>query len=160
MNRNTIDWAWLPRILPAFPRSWLLLRGTAQAADPVLPALFPNAELLALDLRALLPLREALALPAADASRDTALMQHVLSELPGTAARLRLFSEARRALRPGGTLVLVEHLRGAWNRFAFGLNVARLRSREECLVLAQETGFRPLAECEVAHATRAFVWTV
>ncbi|MCW8133594.1 MAG: hypothetical protein KIS92_24835 [Planctomycetota bacterium] len=157
--KNPIDWAWLPRLLPAFPRKWMLLRDSIHEPDPVLPALFPNADLLALDLRALLTPRGNLTVPAADGSRDTALAQYPLAELPDAAARLRLFAELKRTLKPGGAFVLIEHLRGAWNRFAFGLNVARLRSREECLAFGEETGFHALAECEVAHATRAFVWT-
>jgi SAM-dependent methyltransferase len=152
------NWAWLPRVLFVFPRHWACWHAADFPHDPVLPALFPNAELIEQALPACGEDAAPFALPLPDYSRDTELLLFTLPELPGPAARERLFAEVRRTLIPGGTLVAVECLRGAYRAAAYGLRSARLRTREECLALGLAAGFRLREDCVIAPDTHALVW--
>lgn len=155
---RTFDWAWLPRVLPVFPRRWACWHAPTASRDLVLPALFPNAELVDQALPACAEDAAPLALPLPDYSRDTELLLFALPGLPGPAARERLFAELRRTLIPGGTLVAVECLRGAYRAAAYGLRSARLRTREECLALGLAAGFRLREDYTIERDTHALVW--
>ncbi len=88
------------------------------------------------------------ALPLADASIDTVVTTWTLCSIPDVAQALR---EARRVLRPGGSLLFVEHGRAPepgirrwqdrldplWSRFAGGCHLNRPIDR-----LLREAGFR------------------
>jgi SAM-dependent methyltransferase len=70
-----------------------------------------------------------------------------------------LFTECGRALRPGGTLILAEHLRGIANMAAFGPGAWHFLPRAEWLRLAAHAGLRPTAERRLAHLITAFAFT-
>src|SRR5690606_18179831 len=109
-----------------------------------LARLFPEAELMVLDLydpdrmteasiqrahryqarRGISPLPATRvthdALPAADDSVDALFSILAVHEVRRPEDRRRLFEEIRRCLRPGGRLLLLEHLRDPANFLAFG----------------------------------------
>jgi SAM-dependent methyltransferase len=59
-------------------------------------------------------------IPLDDSALDTAFVVFAAHELRRPEDRLSFFKGLRRVLRPGGDLIVVEHLRDAWNILAFG----------------------------------------
>jgi SAM-dependent methyltransferase len=94
LNFDLYDWTRVRGVVAIEPDPHMLRRARARAAA------------LARPIRVLASGGEAL--PFADASFDTALVTWVLCTIPGPAAAL---AEVRRVLRPGGTVVFVEHTR-------------------------------------------------
>jgi SAM-dependent methyltransferase len=131
---------WLPRWLGRKPVRWLNLHAGLDDLTPLLPALFPRAEGRVLDIfdpaemtepsigearRAVHPPADGPrarhnALPVATASLDAAFLVFTAHELRRHASRVALFGELARALRAGGSILLVEHLRDWRNFLAFG----------------------------------------
>src|SRR5207244_471793 len=81
-------------------------------------------------------------LPLETASADLVTAIFVAHELRQAASKEAFFREARRVLRPGGRLLLVEHLRDGWNLAAFGPGAFHFFSRHEWLRVAGATGFQ------------------
>jgi ubiquinone/menaquinone biosynthesis C-methylase UbiE len=65
----------------------------------------------------------------------------VAHELRRAASKEAFFREASRVLQPGGRLLLVEHLRNAWNLAAFGPGAFHFFPRHEWLRVATAIGF-------------------
>lgn len=80
-------------------------------------------------------------LPLPDASCDAVFVPFAAHEIQTPAARARFFGEVSRVLRPSASLVLVEHLRDAWNFAAFGPGAFHFLPRREWLSLAAHAGF-------------------
>lgn len=97
------------------------------------------------------------ALPLEDGGCDALFLIFTAHELRRRPARLRLFGELRRALAPGGMLVLVEHLRDAWNVLAFGPGALHFLPHREWVGLAEATGLRIARERSITPFVRAFV---
>ncbi|MFE2851151.1 class I SAM-dependent methyltransferase [Streptomyces lavendulae] len=97
-------------------------------------------------------------LPVATGSRDTVLAVFAAHELRLAADREALFAEITRTLRPGGTLVLVEHLRDRANTAAFGPGAWHFMPRHEWLRLARGAGLHPVAETRIAHLVTGFTF--
>ncbi|MFF7454545.1 hypothetical protein [Kitasatospora sp. NPDC008115] len=74
-----------------------------------------------------------------------------------TADRAALFAEAARVLRPGGSLVPVEHLRDAASTALYGPAASHFRPRATWLRHAAAAGLRPAAERRIAGLVTAFV---
>jgi len=68
-------------------------------------------------------------LPAPDASLDLACAVFAAHELRDEPGRAAFFRELRRALSPRGRVLVVEHLRDAWNAAAYGPGVFHFQSR-------------------------------
>lgn len=137
-------------------------------------ALDPSAELLRLARRKRAPAGfpveylpcSAEAIPLADRSVDTVVSTWTLCSIPDA---LRALGEARRVLKPGGTLIFVEHgwapdpgvqrwqqrLNPTWRRLAGGCNLDRRIDR-----LIREAGF-DLADLhnEYLRGPRPFTYT-
>ncbi|WP_395298078.1 class I SAM-dependent methyltransferase [Kitasatospora hibisci] len=98
------------------------------------------------------------ALPAPSGSQDSVLAVFAAHELRRPADRAALFAEVARVLRPGGSLVLVEHLRNAANTAVFGPGAWHFLPRATWLAHAAEAGLRPAAERRIAGLVTAFVF--
>lgn len=158
---------WLPATLGIEPRTWAMVHtGLDEELD--LDAVMPGTRLARLDIfdrnvmtassieraRVLTPS----ALPAiacspthlelADGSCDAIVIAFSAHEIRDRSAREAFFSEVRRALRPGGRALLVEHLRDVPNWLAFGPGFLHFVSRREWMRLAA------LAELTVSAETR------
>ncbi len=159
---------WLPSLLPASAEKWAAIDAGLDA-EVALEDVMPESCVARLDVydgtlvrapsvkraRAQTPRTHdatrcsatALALP--DASCDVIAVVFTAHEIRDRAARERFFSEVKRALRAGGRMLLVEHLRDAANFLAFGPGVVHFLPRAEWLRLARAADFRVAAETRV-----------
>lgn len=88
-----------------------------------------------------------LALP--DQACDALVVAFTAHELRDPRLRERFMDEAHRALRPGGRLLLVEHLRDVANLLAFGPGFLHFLPRREWLRLAAHAGFAVAGEARI-----------
>ncbi|SFJ46073.1 class I SAM-dependent methyltransferase [Amycolatopsis sacchari] len=156
-------WSWLRPVLPARVRRHVLITAGFDEVSPTLPAVLPGSVGVTLDVldpdapveasirraRKRFPARalqaRAHALPVGTASADLVLAVLAAHELRTPAGREALFAEARRVLRPGGRLVLVEHHRDLPNVLAFGPGAWHFYPRREWNRVAARAGLRPVA---------------
>lgn len=90
--------------------------------------------------------------PMEDAAVDLVFGILAIHELRSESERGAWFSEARRCLRPGGRIILVEHLRDLANFFAFGPGFLHFHSRAAWQRSWMNAG------CEVAEEFRVTPW--
>ena len=149
---------WLAGCLSETPRRWVNIHAGLDETSHLLAALFPRSEGRVLDIydprEMTEPSIEAArrlartaatpalwrALPLADGSCDAAFLMFAAHELRRHDARVQLFREVARALRPGGQLVLLEHLRDWANFAAFGPGFLHFFPRRAWLRAAAEAG--------------------
>jgi ubiquinone/menaquinone biosynthesis C-methylase UbiE len=94
------------------------------------------------------------ALVLADQSCDAVVVAFTAHEIRDPRARERFFEELTRVLRPGGKLVLVEHLRDLANLLAFGPGFLHFLPRHEWLRLASH------ATLSIASEMRITPWVM
>ncbi|GAB7188502.1 hypothetical protein ATKI12_8333 [Kitasatospora sp. Ki12] len=166
---------WLPALLPDGPGTHLVISAGLDEASPRISTRHPAARQHIADLydpalttegsirRArrrvppapgTVPARPG-ALPARTSSLDTVFAVFAAHELRRPADRRALFTEVARTLRPGGTLLLVEHLRDAANIAAYGPGAWHFLPRSVWLRHAAEAGLRPAAEHRIAGLVTA-----
>jgi SAM-dependent methyltransferase len=97
-------------------------------------------------------------LPLADASADLVTVIFVAHELRRGEAKEVFFREVERVLKPGGLLLLVEHLRDAWNLCAFGPGAFHFFPRREWLRVTKTAGLDLEKEFTRTPFVRAFVF--
>ncbi|MEU1285992.1 class I SAM-dependent methyltransferase [Kitasatospora sp. NPDC005856] len=169
---------WLPALLPDGPGDHLVISTGLDEASRPLAARHPGARGRLADLydpaltgsgsirRArrhappapgAIPARPG-ALPAATGALDTVFAVFAAHELRRPADRAALFAEAARSLRPGGTLLLVEHLRDAANAAVYGPGAWHFLPRGTWLRHAAEAGLHPAAERRIAGLVTAFAF--
>lgn len=83
---------------------------------------------------------------------DAIIVAFTAHEIRDPSLRERFFEELMRCVRPGGRVVVVEHVRDTTNFLAFGPGWLHFLPRREWLRLAAKTGFG------VACATRVTPW--
>jgi SAM-dependent methyltransferase len=97
------------------------------------------------------------AFPFESESLDAIAVVFSAHELRSAAARERFFGELRRALRPGGRLLLVEHLRDVPNFIVFGPGAFHFMSRGEWRRLCAQAGLAITEERQKTPFVAAFV---
>jgi SAM-dependent methyltransferase len=95
-------------------------------------------------------------LPAAESTFDVAFLIFAAHELRSAAAREQLFEELFRVLKPGGVLLLVEHLRDWKNFVAYGPGFLHFLPRREWLRLKEVAGFRKSGGFSITPFVRVF----
>ena len=95
-----------------------------------------------------------IALPLEKDSLDAVTVVFSAHELRVTSARERFFDELHRVVKPGGRVLLVEHLRDTANFIAFGPGFMHFLPRSEWLRLSARSGLR------VAHEARVTPWVM
>ena len=171
-------WAWIRERVAPTPRHVVNIHAGLDETSQALQEMYPAAEVTVLDIydpaempepsiaRARREARSALAsvksdfrkLPLQPGSADLLTVIFVAHELRRAAAKEAFFREASRVLNPGGRLLLVEHLRNAWNLAAFGPGAFHFFARHEWLRVAGATGFQLSEEISRTVFVRAFVF--
>jgi len=171
-------WQWIRDRVAAGPRHVVNIHAGLDETSLALQEMYPAAEVTILDIydpaempepsiaRARREARSMLAsvkadfrqLPLETASADLVTVIFVAHELRQAASKEAFFREAWRVLQPGGRLLLVEHLRNAWNLAAFGPGAFHFFPRQEWLRVAGATGFQRGDEISRTVFVRAFVF--
>lgn len=82
---------------------------------------------------------------------DVVVVAFTAHEIRNRRAREQFFNELRRCVRPGGRIVLIEHLRDLMNFLAFGPGYLHFMPRSEWLRLADKANFTVAREERIAH---------
>ncbi len=171
-------WEWIRERVARNPRHVVNVHAGLDETSLALQEMYPAAEVTILDVydpaempepsiaRARREDRSRLAsikadfrkLPLQTASADLVTVIFVAHELRRAASKEAFFREASRVLQPGGRLLLVEHLRNAWNLAAFGPGAFHFFPREEWLRVATAAGFQLGEEISRTVFVRAFVF--
>jgi SAM-dependent methyltransferase len=94
----------------------------------------------------------------ATGSVDTIFLTFAVHELRGRREQRALFAELHRALRPGGRLVITEHLRDLANATIYGPGALHFQTANVWRARAAESGFVPVAESTITPYVRRFTW--
>jgi SAM-dependent methyltransferase len=165
------DLAWIARALSHLPRRWVNIHAGLDETSELIAGVFPSSEGRTWDIydpsemtepsieEARRSRPESLhadwrALPAGDATLDAAFLIFAAHELRRPESRARFFQELARVLRPGGEVVLVEHLRDWPNYLAFGpgfLHFFRAAAWREAAVAARLEVHAELTKTPFVH---------
>lgn len=168
---------WLAGRLSASPRRWVNIHAGFDETSHLLAALFPVAEGRVLDIhdpgemtepsieearrlvRSPIPAEPAdfRALPLPDGSCDAAFLIFAAHELRCHDARVQLFREVVRSLRPGGKLILLEHLRDCANFVAFGPGFLHFLSELAWRRAADAAGLETCSDFSLTPFVHGFV---
>ena len=97
------------------------------------------------------------ALPIDDECCDAVFLIFTVHELRRHEVRVQLLWEAERILRPGGRIVLTEHLRDGWNFLAFGPGFLHFYSERTWLRAAEEAGLKVQKRLTITPFVHTFV---
>jgi SAM-dependent methyltransferase len=171
-------WQWIRERIGSNPKHVVNIHAGLDETSRALQEMYPAAEVTILDIydpaempepsiaRARREARDMLAcvktdfrkLPLPAASADLVTVIFVAHELRQGASKAAFFRELARVIKPGGSVLLVEHLRDAWNLLAFGPGAFHFFPRSEWLRVAELGGFRLDAELPRTPFVRAFVF--
>lgn len=171
-------WQWIRERIAPNPGHVVNIHAGLDETSLALQEIYPAAEVTILDIydpaempepsiaRARREARSLLAsvnadfrqLPLQAASADLVTVIFVAHELRRPASKAAFFRELARVIKPGGRVLLVEHLRDAWNLLAFGPGAFHFFPRSEWLRVADATGFQLSEEISRTVFVRAFVF--
>jgi ubiquinone/menaquinone biosynthesis C-methylase UbiE len=171
-------WQWIRERVAPNPRHVVNIHAGLDETSRALQEMYPAAEVTILDIydRAEMPepsiararreARSMLAsvnadfrrLPLQTASADLMTVIFCAHELRRAASKEAFFGELARVVKPGGNVLLVEHLRDVWNLVAFGPGAFHFFPRHEWLRVVGTTGFRLSEEISRTVFVRAFVF--
>ena len=171
-------WQWIRERIAPNPGHVVNIHAGLDETSLALQEMYPAAEVTILDIydaaempepsiaRARRETRSTLAsvkadfrkLPLATASADLVTVIFVAHELRRPASKEAFFRDLARVIKPGGRVLLVEHLRDAWNLLAFGPGAFHFFPRSEWLRVTDATGFQLSEEISRTVFVRAFVF--
>jgi SAM-dependent methyltransferase len=171
------QWNWLAAALKKSPGNWANIHAGLDQTSDSLMRLFPGARRRILDIyvpsemsepsierardhaqpAAVAEKADPFALPFEDCECDTIFLIFVAHELRRREARLQFFREISRALKPSGSVVLVEHLRDCNNFLAYGPGALHFFSAREWLAVCGRAGFDVTDELGITPFVRCFV---
>jgi ubiquinone/menaquinone biosynthesis C-methylase UbiE len=85
-------------------------------------------------------------IPLSDSSVDTVFLLFAAHEMRAFEEKVTFLKECRRVCKPGGNVVMVEHLRDLPNFLAFSVGFTHFYSRKTWLKAYQEAGFTSIQE--------------
>lgn len=152
-------WTWLSRSIPAPPQRVLIVHAGLDEASAPVRAMWPAAEVEAVDVHGgvgatTASLRRARAAGVTHASvgthaqsdADVVVAFLAAHELRTAEGRTALVSRVRSSLRPGGLLLLVEHVRDLANALVYGPAVGHFYPVAEWRRTIREGGLRLVRE--------------
>ena len=168
---------WIRRALPLQPARWANFHTGLDEFSDLIRALFPDSEGTIIDFFDPLEMTEPSimrarrlaknqstplavdfrALPIGDAELDAGFAFFAAHELRKPEARREFFSELCRVLKPAGCLLLLEHLRGWPNFFAFGPGCFHFHSRRTWARAIEAGHLNIEKEFRLTPFVRAFV---
>ena len=167
---------WIREALGYRPHSWISIHAGFDEMTPILRGLFEGSRGRGIDIyeaeemtegsigraRRVLPAHGAQParfdnLPAGSDSLDAVFVLLSAHELRSHAARLALFDEIRRATKPGGRVIVAEHLRDAANFVAFGPGFLHFHSRHAWTRCFSDARFGIYDEFAITPFVRVFV---
>jgi SAM-dependent methyltransferase len=171
------DLTWLPQRVPGSPRNIVNVHAGFDESSEALAAVYPSANLRILNFyderrntepsiaraRKLKPATRTSesasvnSLPLANESQDLVLLFLAAHEIRNKSDRSEFFQEVRRSLRPGGSVILVEHLRDAANALAYGPGSLHFHSRTTWLHAILSTGLKLVTEFKITPLIQVFV---
>ena len=98
-------------------------------------------------------------IPLASGSVDVALLFLAAHEIRDTAERISFFRELRRALVPGGRVIVTEHLRDLSNLLVYSIGAWHFHPRREWLATFKGAGFQVMREFRNNPFITTFVLT-
>jgi SAM-dependent methyltransferase len=175
---NLFEWSWLREAIGEPVTRWINIHaGLDSIGRKTLRKLFPGAMGTTLDIfdpiemtepsivrardeeeidpRTVYARFDDLPIPSGEA--DVALLLLAAHELRRSAARDAFFRELRRVVRPGGRVILVEHVRDLANFIAFGPGAFHFFSRRAWMRNAAAGGFELVREMRFTPLVRAFI---
>ena len=172
------DLGWLPAgVGPAAGRTLLTVSAGFDEISPLLRQRYPAGQLLAVDFYdparhpevSIARARQAYppppgtlrvsthSLPLPDHATDATLAFLAAHEIRDPAERATFFGEIRRVTRPGGPIVVVEHLRDAANFLAYTIGFFHFHSRRAWRATFRAAGLRLTQEIKITPFISAFV---
>jgi SAM-dependent methyltransferase len=170
-------WTWIARYLPEAPRRWANIHAGLDESSPALKKLFPDAQGEILDIFDPAEMTEASIaearchagndpdatvadlrrLPLADNQYDALFLIFAAHEIRHPDARRQFFTELKRALKPGGRVLIVEHLRDWKNFIAYGPGCFHFQSRATWHGAASGSGLAIEKEFGITPFVRIFL---
>ena len=154
------EWNWISTVIPNRPAKVVNIHAGFDPMNDALAGMFPSADLAAWDMYRPQVMTERSierarrldtsaprpasvdfhALPVPDNRVDAILAIFAAHEIRSAGERTRFFLEICRILKPGGVILLVEHLRDWKNFLAYGPGFLHFLPRREWLRLANRAG--------------------
>jgi SAM-dependent methyltransferase len=167
---------WIREALGYSPRAWISIHAGFDEMTPVLRGLFAKSAGRGIDIYDPVEMTEGSIararritgggeserarfthLPAADESIDVGFALLSAHELRSHGARVALFAELHRVVKPGGRVVVAEHLRDVPNFVAFGPGFFHFHSRRAWARCFSAARFGIFDEFAVTPFVRVFI---
>jgi SAM-dependent methyltransferase len=172
------NWTWLQQCFDSTPRTWANIHAGFDTSTMRMLSLFPPDNVHVLDIFNPVVMTEGsikrarrfanadssakaadmLALPISDKSLDAAFLLFAAHEVRTEAGREGLFAELKRSLKPGGRVVVAEHLRDMPNFLAYGPGFFHFLPRAAWIEGTERAGLKLVKEFKITPMVRVFVF--